>query len=223
MIKYNSPIVNPSLKIVYTIRHGESIGNALGLDDNSLKDLPNHKFPLTEKGRRQISFSGEYVAENKLINSDVGLFTSNFLRAQQTLEIVLERQNTENFNVTLDARLDEWWRGIFHSLSEEEYSQGYPLEQKIQSREGRYHFRPLQGQAGKDVEINLLSFLNSVREEEIFLCGHGRSIGMLHRLLTNSSVELNCKYPNPKNGEIWKFTSDGDYFNFESLFIPKIN
>ncbi|MFA5124671.1 MAG: hypothetical protein WC473_02500 [Patescibacteria group bacterium] len=34
-------------KIIF-VRHGESIGNARGLDDNSLTVMPNHQFPLTD-------------------------------------------------------------------------------------------------------------------------------------------------------------------------------
>lgn len=217
---YNTPIIQSTLKTVYTVRHGQSIGNALGMDDDSLKDLANHQFPLTEKGKNQLALSGEYIRENNLL-SGTGIYTSNFLRAQQSLEIILEKQNG-NFSVTIDPRLDEWWRGIFHALSKEEIEKNYTMEKFVQAREGKYHYRPSQGQSGKDVEINLLSFLNSVTEENIFIVGHGRSFGFLHRILTNQPINLDGKSPNPKNGEIWKFNRNGKYFEFESLFVPQV-
>lgn len=218
-VTYNCPAVRSLAKVIYAIRHGESEGNARGLDDESLKNQPNHRFPLTEKGIGQISSTAQYIRDNKIVTPATGLYTSGFLRAQQSMEIVLAQQRGD-FEVCIESRLDEWWKGIFHSLDKEEIGTNYPAEKAIQAREGWHHYRPPQGQAGKDVELNVLAFMANVKEEEIFIAGHGRTLGFLRRLLTNQPLDLNCKYPIPSNGELWKFEREGDYYKFKSLFTP---
>ncbi len=221
-ITFVNPAIRGTPRIIYTLRHGELDGNALGIDDESLKNKPNHLFPLTQKGYQQISQSAKYIKENEIIGNSTRLYCSGFLRAQQSMEKVLEEKERDSFKVSVDSRLDEWWKGIFHSLSKDEVAEHYGIEKAVQEREGWHHYRPPQGQSGKDVEINLLSFLRDVLDDEIFIVGHGRSLGFLRRLLTNQPVDLNCKYPIPANGEIWKFTKERDYYAFESLFSPEI-
>lgn len=216
-ITFRTPILNAP-DIIYTVRHGQSIGNARGMDDESLANLPNHQFPLTELGHAQIALSAKFIYDNKIIKSTTGLYTSNFLRAQKSMEGLLNSYDGD-FKVTIDPRLDEWWKGIFHSLQKEEISKHYPIEQNILQREGWHHYKPLQG---KDVEINLISFLAGVPEREILIAGHGKNFAFLRRLLTNQPVDLNCEYRYPKNGEIWIFAREGEYYNLKSLYTPNI-
>lgn len=217
-MKFNAPIIKSSPRFIYTMRHFESEGNARGLDDNSLAEKPNHLFAITEKGLRQKAQSKSYMDRNDMINSYTDFYTSEFLRTQQSMEGVLGRYEIE---VIADSRLDEWWKGIFHSLSKEEIEKYYPNEKKVLQREGWHHYRPPQGQAGKDVEINLLSFLSSLTQRHVFIVGHGRNLGFLRRLLTNQPTDFNCDYPIPENGEIWEFRKSDKYYNFKSLFVPK--
>jgi broad specificity phosphatase PhoE len=217
---YRNPIITAP-DIIYTVRHGQSIGNARGMDDESLVNLPNHQFPLTERGHSEMALSAKFIRDNNLIKISTGLYTSSFLRAQESMESILEKHEGDYF-VAIDSRLDEWWKGIFHSLSKEEISNFYPSEKATQEREGWHHYRPPQGCAGKDVEMNLISFLEGVPEKEVLIVGHGRSLAFLRRLLTNQPVNLNCEYPLPKNAEIWVFTRGGEYYDFKSLYIPEL-
>ncbi len=222
-MKFYNPIIKKTLQTIYSMRHFESEGNAIGMDDESLANKANHRFSITKRGYMEQSLSSEYIWENNLINSGTGLYTTEFLRAQESMEGIINANKNRKFKVIIDPRLDEWWKGIFYSIPKEILSKKYSDEIKIKKREGWHHYRPPQGQSGKDVEINLLSFLQDVEQREIFIVGHGRSLGFLLRILTNKPVNLNCKYPIPKNGEIWKFSRNGDYFNFKSLFVPQIN
>src|SRR3989344_4565976 len=161
-IRYRTPIIRNGPRTIYTIRHGESEGNARGLDDESLREQPNHRFPLTPKGIKQISLSAQYIKDEGLIGTETGLYTSGFLRAQQAMEIILEKQQSRCFKICIEHKLDEWWKGIFHSLSDEEIEKYYKIEKMTRYREGWHHYRPPQGQAGKDVELNLISFMQDV-------------------------------------------------------------
>ena len=219
-ITYRNPVVTAPI-VIYTVRHGQSVGNARGFDDESLENLSNHQFPLTNQGHAEIELSANFIRDNKILKQNTGLYTSNFLRAKDTMEGILAKHDDE-FQVTVDSRLDEWWKGIFHSLSKKDICDHYPLEQSIRAREGEHHYRPPQGQAGKDVEINLISFLAEVSEDEILIAGHGRSFAFLRRLITCQPLDLNCKYLSPKNGEIWMFTRKGDHYDFTSLYVPDL-
>lgn len=217
MVKFNNSITNGPLSI-YTIRHGQSTGNARGLDDVSLQNTPNHQFPLTSKGKKEISSTTEYMVNQQLLSPGMPVYTSTFKRAQESVEIIIKQFRPGN--LTVDSRLDEWWKGIYHSLSSTCRNKHYPLEDKILTREGWYHYRPPQGLAGKDVENNLLSFINELPPRKICIVGHGRSIAFLRRLLTNQPLDLDCNYPYPSNAELWYFKKNEEYYNYESLYKP---
>ncbi|MGV8086165.1 MAG: histidine phosphatase family protein [Candidatus Woesearchaeota archaeon] len=203
---------------IYFFRHAESIGNALGLDDVSLQDLPNHRFPLTSKGISQANLLANYFDQNKIFTDVEEIYVSNFLRPQQTLEILMNKNNITS-RVYEDSRLDEWWKGIFHSLTTEELITNYPIEKKIMEREGWHHYRPPQGESGKDVEIRLVSFLENLRYNSL-ISSHGRIGGFMKRILCGEPVNLNCKYEHPKNCELWLFTKKIDKYELTSLFEP---
>lgn len=194
---------------IYFARHGQSIGNARGLDDASLKDLANHRFPLTKKGKEESRVLGAFIREN--VQYDV-LYTSTFLRPQETLHYALGSVEHK-----MDALLDEWWKGIFHSMSAEEREQFYPAEQAIVEREGWYHYRPPQGESGKDVERRLRQFL-AILDGTPLIFGHGRVAGFLDRMLCNREIDLNCKYEIPKNCELWRFQKEKQHYVRTSLF-----
>jgi broad specificity phosphatase PhoE len=138
-------------------RHAESVGNAIKQDDESTKEMPNHQFALSPNGKRQLKETAEFVKQ-KFANGFAEYYVSTFLRTQLTFAGLF----TEKINSFEDPRLDEWWKGIFHSLSLAERQRFYPNERITQEREGWYHYRPPQGESGKDVEIRILSFLYSV-------------------------------------------------------------
>ena len=204
---------------IYFFRHAESVGNRRGLDDNSLKTLANHLFPITEDvGVPQAKALADYVKEKNILSECAEIYVTNFLRTQMTLDIVLKGQN-HGLPIYQDSRLDEWWKGIYHSMNAAERAKHYPAEEEIAKREGWYQYRPPQGESGKDVELRLLSFLHDLSHVP-FISGHGRVGGFLDRLLCKRKLDLNCNYPNPKNCELWLFSRNGDAYCRTSLFTP---
>ncbi len=203
---------------IYFCRHGQSIGNARGLNDASLASLANHRFPLTEKGLSQAQQLGRYVADAQVFAECSELAVSTFLRAEQTLNAILD-ENATALPILQDARLDEWWKGIFHSMDQQERELRYPAEDTICAREGWYQYRAPQGEAGKDVEIRLRSFLQDVRGVP-FIVAHGQVGAFLDRLLCDKELHRNCEYPNMKNCELWRFTKSGTHYVRESVFTP---
>jgi broad specificity phosphatase PhoE len=230
----DTPLLMPHPKLpsslperMYFFRHGQSIGNARELDDNSLKTLANHQFPLTLKGKEQTHELAKYILgekilspyEEKILSQCEEIYVTNFLRTQMSLENVLCGGECA-LPVYQDSRLDEWWKGIYHSLGADERQRYYPGEEEIMQRERWYHYRPPQGESGKDVELRLLSFLKDLHNVPL-ISGHGRIGGFLDRLLCKRDLDLDCNYPIPRNGELWLFSKNGDFYTRTSLFVPE--
>ncbi len=197
-------------------RHAESVGNARGLNDNSTLTTANHQFELSLLGQRQIIQTRDFI-QSRFPNGFSEYYVSSFLRTQATF--------TGLFGGAVipyeDPRLDEWWKGIFHSLSAEMIAEHYSAESAVLKREGWYHYRPPQGEAGKDVEVRILSFLNSLTPvDNIFICGHGRWFSYFERLLLQISREA-TKSKVPDNCSVVQLTKEGDKYRSELLFTPR--
>ncbi|MFA6228413.1 MAG: histidine phosphatase family protein [Patescibacteria group bacterium] len=179
-------------KIIF-VRHGESIGNAKGLDDESLVELPNHRFPLTLNGQNQAHHAGRAL---KIVGlSWEQAFFSSYLRTEQTLQGITEVYNPCGLKPIMDSRLDEWWRGIWHTMSKADIVRLYPLEEQIQKREGWYHYRAPGGQSGPDVELQIRSFLNDFFYgcysgfKTILVVGHGKWGILFWRLIMDVTID----------------------------------
>ncbi len=170
---------------IVIVRHAESEGNARGRDDESLEMVPNHQFPLTVKGRDQAQKTGEYL-KAKFGTFDA-CFTSTFRRTQETLLEMLGCAPT-----VIDSRLNEHWRGIWHTMPREMVERFYPEEARIQKREGWFHNRALGGQAGQDVELAIHSFNADLREfyagKDVLIVGHGSWMILYARVIQQISL-----------------------------------
>ena len=196
-------------------RHAESVGNARGVDDNSTQTNANHQFELSPLGQRQVIQTRDFI-HALFPNGFSEYYVSSFLRTQVTFRGLFDGKIIPYE----DPRLDEWWKGIFHSLSAEMIAQHYPAESAVLKREGWYHYRPPQGEAGKDVEVRILSFLNSLTPvDDIFICGHGRWFNYFERLLLQISRE-ETKARAPDNCSIIQLTKAGNKYSSELLFTP---
>ena len=80
---------------LYLIRHGESIGNELGISQGQRNDLS-----LTEKGRDQAKRIAKKLANEKID----AIYSSDLKRANDTAEII---GKSHNILTTLDKRLRE--------------------------------------------------------------------------------------------------------------------
>lgn len=202
-------------QIIIFCRHAESVGNAIGLDDNSTKEMANHKFELSPIGQQQVSQTSNFILSH-FPDGFAEYYVSSFFRTQATFRGLFGK----NIIPFEDPRLDEWWKGIFHSLSKEEVARHYPAESAVLEREGWYHYRPPQGEAGKDVEARILSFLNSLTPvDSIFICGHGRWFSFLERLLlriprSETSVRAS------DNCSIIQLVKKTDQYESKVLFTP---
>lgn len=197
-------------------RHAESVGNARGLDDNSTKETANHQFELSPHGQNQVTQVRDFV-RSSFPDGFSEYYVSSFLRTQTTFRGIWG----EEVSPFEDPRLDEWWKGIFHSLNKDEIAKYYPIESITLKREGWYQYRPPQGEAGKDVEVRILSYLNSLSPvENVFITGHGRWFSFFERLLLQlPREEMNTEAP--KNCSVIALTKKGDRYESQVLFTPQ--
>ncbi|MDO8669022.1 MAG: histidine phosphatase family protein [Candidatus Buchananbacteria bacterium] len=179
-------------KIIF-VRHGESEGNAKGLDDSSLIDVPNYGFVLSERGYEQARLAGGKLRELGL--SWDRAFISTYLRTRQTWWGINDAYPICSHAPIIDSRLNEWWRGIWHTMNRTDIDKYYPLEDHIKAREGWYHYRAPGGQSGQDVELQIYSFLSDFmygpykKFKKILIVGHGQWAILFWRILTGATVE----------------------------------
>lgn len=173
-------------KRIVLVRHGESEGNARGKDEQSRLLVANHRFSLTERGRKQ-ACAVELAIRVKYGMPDV-CFVSTFRRTQETLQLMFPETPS-----VVDSRLNELWRGIWHTMSEEAICARFPEETAIREREGWFHYRPPGGQSCQDVELSIHSFTAFLREmydgRYVFISAHGNWLILFTRIVQSLDVE----------------------------------
>jgi len=195
-------------------RHAQSTGNAVGKDDASTSTTANHFFGLSNLGKTQPAQVKVFLEEEYPDGFD-DYYISTFLRTELTFKVIYE--HIVPFE---DPRIDEWWKGIFHSLSAEEITKFYPHEKVILEREGWYHYQPPQGESGKNVELRILSFLSTLTSgRTVFICGHGRWSCFLDRILCGKSRSNVLARP-PKNCSVIRFKKCANTYKASVLFEP---
>jgi len=180
-------------KSIIFVRHGQSIGNVRGLDDESLVDTPNYLFGISEQGQFESRQAGEILRNLKL--SWDQSFISTYLRTKQTWDGMKSVFPTGLAEPIIDSRLNEWWRGIWHTMNKDDIVKYFPLEFGISKREGWYHYRAPGGQAGQDVELQIYSFLTDFVSgtysdaKTILVVGHGKWAILFWRIMTGATVD----------------------------------
>ncbi len=188
--------------LIVLARHGQSEGNLISPDDVSFESKANHRFSLTELGVKQCKSTGEYLRST--FGGFDAYFHSSFSRTKESLGFFYpDAAGIE------DPRLDEWWRGIWHSLSAENIERHYPAEKAVMEREGRYHYRAPGGESCPDVELRIRSFIATLRADwsyrNVFISGHGNWIILFDKIMRGLSVDEamgRCKRHVVKNASV---------------------
>lgn len=172
-------------KNLVLVRHGESLGNTLSVDERATCEVSTHAYPLTERGREQSRITGDWLRAN-MAPFQVR-YTSYYTRAKETMEQLCPGEKYYE-----DPRLAEANRGIFHTMTRDEIEQHFPHELKRKDREGLYHFRPLGGENWPDIELRIHSFLTTLARDydgtNVLIVVHGHWLILLERLLQHFSI-----------------------------------
>lgn len=179
-------------RIMVFVRHPESIGNILSQDERAKLEIPNHKYPLSPRGREQGEITGNYLLDHFGPEYFDKLRESTFARASEAMSLYRGKMKCKIIPA-VDSRLDEKWDGIFHELSKEEISLKYPEQIRLRKMMGYYHHRAPGGQNCPDVELSIQSFMNDffsgddTRKE--LISGHGRWYMIFQKIIFDWSVD----------------------------------
>ncbi|MFC1638792.1 histidine phosphatase family protein [Patescibacteria group bacterium] len=146
----------PSSLIV--VRHAESEGNVLSIEDQAHYPKADWRYDLTPRGVRQARITGRYL--RVLCPSPDVVLSSHCLRAKQTAELCYP-----DAEIVEDPRLAEITFGIGHVLTWDEVFARYPEEKEHRERMGPYQYRPSGGENGPDLELRIHSFIETVKAD----------------------------------------------------------
>jgi 2,3-bisphosphoglycerate-dependent phosphoglycerate mutase len=171
----------PNLVIV---RHGQSQWNL----ENKFTGWVD--IDLSPKGIEEANKASERLKNYKF---DVA-YTSDLIRAQRTLDIILKNIKQENIPVNKDKALNERMYGDLQGLNKDETRQKFGDEQvKIWRRS--YDIAPPNGESLKDTAARVLPYFEKYIKPDILagknviISAHGNSLRALMMYLENMSKE----------------------------------
>ncbi|SFN83762.1 histidine phosphatase family protein [Mycetocola miduiensis] len=156
---------------LWLVRHGESTANVQATESQRalLEVIPvDHRdadVPLSETGVRQAEALGAWLAANAGGTVPAAIWSSPYLRAQQTLAVALGVSGLER-SFLVDERLRDRELGILDTLTSHGVDQRYPEEAARRRWLGKFYYRPPGGEAWTDVALRVRSFLRDVDSSE---------------------------------------------------------
>lgn len=174
-----------SVSKIFIFRHGQTL-------DNKEKIFSGWRnVPLTDEGRKE----AEEIAQKLVKEIPTKAYTSDLLRSQQTLRIVL--QNHPKIPVILDARIKERNYGDLTGTSKTELEEKDPVD--FQKWHRSYDVPPPHGESIQDVEKRVLAFLEDMKknlasDDVVFISAHGNSIRPMRKYFEHLTNEEMCTY-----------------------------
>ena len=166
---------------LWVVRHGESAGNvardaaeAAGAERLELthRDVD---VPLSDLGRRQAAALGRWTASQPADEQPSVVWTSPYVRAQQSAEIAMSAADLD-VPVVVDERLREREFGVLDGLTRRGITAHHPEESERRSQIGKFYHRPPGGESWVDVAQRLRAVLDEIRidarGERVLLMAH---------------------------------------------------
>lgn len=173
-------------KMLCLVRHAESEGNVLTIDERAQTPVATHDYALTVRGQEQAKITGQYL--RNLYPQFDAYYTSYYRRAKETMKLLYP-----DAKVYEDPRLAEAQRGIYHTMTYEQIAQRFPEELERKTREGLFHYRPFGGENWADVELRIHSFLGTLsrdyEDQNVVIVVHGHWLIMFQRLVERLTIE----------------------------------
>jgi 2,3-bisphosphoglycerate-dependent phosphoglycerate mutase len=190
-------------QLLVLVRHAESErnvakkGNAFFADDESrkaLRGVPDHRVPLTERGRKQAEEAG------LALFAEVGrldvVYTSGYLRTEQTAAGVLgawPAAEREALPLTHDLFIRERDAGHAYDMTNAEAAEAFPWMEGYWKTTGPFFARPPGGESVAQVCERVRLFLDRVgvehAGERVMVVTHGVALRAFRYLLEGWSIE----------------------------------
>lgn len=165
---------------LFLVRHGQSQWN-LENRFTGWKDID-----ITEKGQEEARKAGDLLKDEKIDEA----FTSALIRAQHTLQIILEETNNTAIPVTKNQALNERDYGDITGLNKKELAEKIGAEQ-VHIWRRSYDIQPPGGESLKDTEERVMPYFKSEilpkleKGKNILVVAHGNSLRALIMNLEN--------------------------------------
>lgn len=174
-------------KTLVLIRHAYAVNNRLSRKAKTRdKGFSTHNCHLTKYGKIQAAQLGEWLHRRYSFDR---YFSSYYVRVLETFCIAYPEVEP-----TVDARLIELRRGIEELFTDKQIERLFPWsERQRKAREGRFHFKPLNGESWADVEVRLRSFWLTLQVECPNQCvvvfGHRKTLPVWRKIFENWTGE----------------------------------
>lgn len=174
---------------IYLIRHGESVGNAMGIHQGQKND-----FPLSELGKKQANSLKKRFED---LNIDA-VYSSDLIRAKETAEII---SKSKNLTPITDERLRERDFGLIGEEKNIMEAWNNYLEQEIQKGIDPKEVTPINGESDKNHFDRVNSFFKDLRknhkkEDVIIVVAHGGTNKVVFGVIEH--FPLNEMYKTPQ-------------------------
>ncbi len=170
---------------LFLVRHGQSQWNL----ENRFTGWKN--VDLTEQGKQEAKNAGLVLKSEKI---DVA-FTSQLIRAQHTLEIILNQlPNKEGISVTSHQALNERAYGDLEGLNKAETAEKFGEEQ-VHIWRRSFDVPPPNGESLKDTYHRVIPYFETAikpllqQGKNVLIAAHGNSLRALIMYLENLSPE----------------------------------
>ncbi|MGC2238726.1 MAG: histidine phosphatase family protein [Pyrinomonadaceae bacterium] len=224
-----SKIRNP--KLLWLVRHGQSTANVLrhkAEAENLLTiDFPEREqdVPLSALGEEQSVKLGKWFLEEKEKPNVV--FSSPFLRADETTRLILENAKLEKLEIIYDERLRERELGIFDRLTRRGVAEKFPAEFAARQKIGKFYFRPSNGESWADVALRIRSFWNEIKTdfagEKILVVSHEAVLHLFRYIVESMTEEAILKIDSAADIANCSITSYGLAPDAQKLILLKEN
>lgn len=183
---------SPWPQSIYLVRHAESIGNVASIRarlqarDTIEVAADDRSVPLTTRGEEQARALGVWFRGNP----PTVVWSSPHLRATETARI-MSAEWTARVEPIVDERLRERSLGVLNRLTASGIRERYPQEVVRRAQEGKFRYRPPNGESWYDVTRRLadvVAGLHTLPAQRVLIVTHQAIVFCLRFLLEQLSV-----------------------------------
>ena len=181
----------------FIIRHGESKANVAGILLSHPKE-GTVSFGLSKKGKKQVKDSISRSKKNKLLGSDVIIYSSDFLRAKETAEIAKNLLGIKKINFNKKLRERDFVKLDKTDLTN--ITEACKHDEKNANHKHKGIENPNQ------IIKRILSLINKLekkyKNKKILLVSHGDVLQILHTYFSKKPVSHHRHIPHLETAEI---------------------
>ena len=181
----------------FIIRHGESKANVAGILLSHPKE-GTISFGLSKKGKKQVKNSILKSRKNGILDSDVIIYSSDFLRAKETAEIAKELLGIKKIN--FHKKLRERYFGKLDKTALINITEAWEHDEKNPNHKHKSIESPNKILKRTLVVINQLE--KKYKNKKILLVSHGDVLQILHTYFFKKPVSQHRKIRHLETAEI---------------------